>query len=94
MQLEKMEGIKIKKHLDLSLSPPTLWSYTSVSHWSISTRNGGAWVMHSVGQKTDAERIKEAGKQMNKMTSLGAHAYLQGLLWDLHEINLKSTQAK
>lgn len=36
--------------------------------------------MHSVGQKTDAERIKEAGKQTNKMTSLGAHAYLQGLL--------------
>lgn len=48
--------------------------------------------MLSTGQKMDAERMKKAGKQ--RITDSGADTYLQGLLWELIETIIESTQAK
>ena len=70
MQLEKHGGKIRKKHLDFPSHPQSRIIPPP-------DQGLGAWVMHSIGQKTGYRKTKEAGKQ-TKMIGPGAH--LQGLL--------------
>lgn len=81
--------------VSLSLPQPCDPEPLSPTGWS--RPETGARPMHSKGQETDAERMRELmqkkkKKKGKKLTSSRIYAYWQGLLWDLHEINRTSTQ--